>query len=349
MLGQSSTPGSAGVIHRIALGASALAICMLVSACGGSSHTSSSSTSKSTTTAKRTTTTAKKPLAPVLAAVTEGILSLGSKTTVSSISAKTGDALTFRTQLPGRPKQKVKVQLTFALGPASTLTVTAKVHGRTAAAIVKSANGKRLTLQQLHYECLFPPLRTICPLHNLSTGSSQDRIQLTSAGGSFLSFGAKVGPVPVPARKVTISGTVVPAYKLSETVRVIPPKTGNTAPTPSAPASSASVKSGSTVAFTTVAGGLAGAAQKLTLTIEQGPAKSIAVTASVLGGKISQATVRSAGSSPIELVLPRYICFFPPAPTFCPAMQVQAGVHRYSVTFPVTPSSQPVTVQATVQ
>jgi hypothetical protein len=80
---------------------------------------------------------------------------------------------------------------------------------------------------------------------------------------------------------------------------------------------------------TRLSGAPVGATQATTITIEQGPASSIAVSGAVAGGQTSKATVKSADGKPITLVLPRYTCYVAPVPTFCPPKQIQAGSHKY--------------------
>ena len=335
--------------HRALRGLSVtVTLAVVISACGGSttqSHsTTSSHTSSHTTTSA--TTAAVKVAPPTLS---ETILTAADHTPRPSTTAVTGDALTFRTLLPGTPKREVRVIVTLSLGPGRKLTVTAGAQRHTSTATVTSAKGKPITLQQVHYTCEFPPLRSMCPLHGTTVAPQRDTVTLKAPGGTTVIFGAKVGPVTMPTVSPATSGAVVPAYKLLEKLRFSPPKVGNTAPTPSAPATAVTVKPGDSVAMTTLVGGLGGAAQKLTLDIAQGPAKTLTITAGVPGGPKVPATITSATGKPIELVLPHYVCFLAPAPTFCPATGTVARAHHFIVTFPVRPKAQPVTIAATVQ
>jgi hypothetical protein len=100
---------------------------------------------------------------------------------------------------------------------------------------------------------------------------------------------------------------------------------------------------------TVIAGAIQGAPQTVTLSIDQGPGSKVHVSASVAGGQTSQATIKSANGSPIAIVLPRYACSMPPVPTFCPAMQIFAGFHRYMLKFAAAPTTPRITLYATVQ
>jgi hypothetical protein len=95
--------------------------------------------------------------------------------------------------------------------------------------------------------------------------------------------------------------------------------------------------------------GILGALQPVTVTINQGPAKTITISAHASGGPPSGATVKSASGSPITIVLARYNCYVPPTPTFCPAARVAAPPHRYSLTFMAAPGTATIEIQAKVE
>jgi hypothetical protein len=82
-----------------------------------------------------------------------------------------------------------------------------------------------------------------------------------------------------------------------------------------------------------------GAPQRVTMSFDQGPAKTLTLKVSVHGGKTASATIRGAGGSTIALVDPRYSCYLPPLSTFCPALSSSASSHHYSVTFSSSPAT----------
>jgi hypothetical protein len=92
---------------------------------------------------------------------------------------------------------------------------------------------------------------------------------------------------------------------------------------------------------TKLKGASGGAPQAVTITFDQGPAKTLNVSAGVPGAPSSKATIVSGSGAPITLVLPRYACYLAPAPTFCPPSKAAAASHRYSVTFPGSPTTPP--------
>ena len=95
-------------------------------------------------------------------------------------------------------------------------------------------------------------------------------------------------------------------------------------------------------------GSTVGAPQPLTVNFAQGPSKSINVSANVPGGPPSTATITSASGRPIALVSPRYGCYLPPYPTFCPGSNITAKSHKYAVTFNGIPKL-PVVITLAVQ
>jgi hypothetical protein len=50
--------------------------------------------------------------------------------------------------------------------------------------------------------------------------------------------------------------------------------------------------------------------------------------------------LNSGSGQPVTLLSPRYTCFVPPAPTICPAMSTQTGVHAYTLGFSVPAGTQ---------
>lgn len=329
--------------------ATLLVALVLIAGCGGSSPSPTSTNKTSTTgpTTTKTTTTGKKKVAKVL--VKESIVLSGSKTPAATAAVAPGAALSFTTRAPGTPTLTSKVTVTLTLGPAKKLTVVASARGHTSTATLTSSNGKPVTLADVRYLCLFPPKPSPCPLSKVGGSGKQDTVQVRAHGGAVLALSAAVGPVPgaKPIRPVSTSGPVVPAYQLKELVRAVTPTTTGAAAKPALPGATVSVKPGDIVSFFTRALGTAGAPQPLTIKFGDGPSKSILVTAIVPGGKTAQATITSATGKPISLLLPRFLCFLPPTPTFCPVSKISAKTSAYSVTLPITPSSPAVEIIAT--
>jgi hypothetical protein len=203
-------------------------------------------------------------------------------------------------------------------------------------------------LSAIHYTCEAPPTATFCPAQNVVTNSSGYQLQFPIRRATPILVLAKVAlSTTPPAKKLRpTTSAVVPAYKVTETVRAVSPKsTATVKPAPSSP-----VAAGDVVMFETHAGGkLSGAPQPVTVTIPQGPAKTLTITASVPGGAPSHATLTAASGTRIALVEPRFTCFLPPFPTFCPASKVQLTKKTYTLVFEATPNNSPIVVVARAQ
>lgn len=312
----------------------------VLAGCGSSGGT--------TSVAERTATT---PPQPTPAALSETVRVVGPGSRFSSSgSATPGDIVEFRTLVPaaGRPRA-VKVDLKFSQGPVTTWTATASAQGQTSTATLASAQAKPLTLVGLRYSCALPPAPTFCPAHDVRSSAGHIAMQFSASTAVPITLVAKAGPaagLPPAGRQSTL---VVPAYAVTTTVLATsrqPAKTGATVrfgPT-------ATAQPGDEVVLRArVTGGVNGAAQPVTLSFDQGPAKTIDVSAAVPGGTTSTATIISASGNPIALVLPRYECFVPPVGTFCPALNVTAASHRYAVTFASATTIPPITLVAQVQ
>ena len=339
----------------------AVALTLLVSACGGSSShkssTSKSSTSKSSTTvAKTTTTTASKPVAPVAATtLSESVLAFPKATYASTAKVKAGDTVAFRTLVPGKPATKAhSVQLKFSGGPSNTLSVTATGGGHTAVTLLTSANGKPLTLSHLRYTCQLPPSPSYCPPKQQSVSAAGWKLKFSTLPTEPVVVVATVGPVKTPAAPVHIaSPTLVPPYTPTELLETLTPPPANAPRGASLKASAVTtvmaVKPGQPLLMLTqLTGTVVGDTQPTTVTIPQGPARSITITATVDGVRTAVGTVTSADAKPITLLLPRYSCSVAPSPTFCPVKKIVIGHHRYQLTFMLSPYSPLLQILATV-
>jgi hypothetical protein len=338
---------------RLALVVIAATIATAVAGCGGSSKKSTSTTTTTTTTATATTTSAsttKKasgpPHKPVLTETV--VVAKSGVPAAKSATVKAGDAAVFRTFAPAKHKAK-PVKVTIAVtqaGPKWMVTASTKGQ-KPATATITSATGKPLPIELL-YSCELPPTPTFCPPDHVSNGKHVSAV-FTTTHAAPLTLTAVVAP-PTSTTKTTTPGTlVVSPYHVIEQVASRTPTTGAT-PAPVSFGTTATVKPGDELLLKSKLTGAAnGATQPLTLTINQGPGKSLTVTGGVPGGKTSTVTVNSANGKPIAIVTPRFSCYLPPTPTFCPASKISAGSHKYVVTFPATPGTAAVRLSALVQ
>ena len=322
-----------------------LAGLLAVAGCGGSSKHSSTSTSK--TTSSTSTKVPKPKPAPV---VTESVI--GAKHRVAfgpTLKTTPGDIVEFRTLLPASSASKpTKLNVDISQGPSTTLTVTANAHGHKSTATVTSANGKPLTLTSLHYACVLPPSPTLCPVKHVSVSPKAIHVTFMATTPEPLVLQANVGPIPgVTTKPPPQSSSIVPAYKVAQELRTIPPHVTPagkliTHPRPATPfALTTSARPGDVVFDDTRLFGLPGAPQPVTIDLDQGPGTSVKITASVPGGTPAVGVITSATGKPITLVVPRYTCFVPPTVTFCPALKTVAGRHHYTLTFNASPLTAP--------
>jgi mRNA-degrading endonuclease toxin of MazEF toxin-antitoxin module len=327
---------------------SATVVLLFVAGCGGghgASHRSSTATTAATTAA-----------APPATVVTESVLNpkLGS-TFASSITASSGAPVAFRTVVPGPATESpVKVTLNISLGPERKLTVSATASGHTSHATVISATGKPLTYAAPHYGCPLPPVPTFCPSYHAAFRHHVVNVQFFTTPRSPIIIGGTIGPIAQSARASKPPGSsIVPPYQVNELVQVRPPssnKPGKSRAGLPKPTSSATARPGdSLVLFTELGGSIHGAPQPITISINQGPDRTIRVSANELGGKPSQAEIRSANGGRIAIVLSQYTCNLPPVATFCPALTTRARLHQYTLEFMAAPSTPPVVLYATVQ
>ncbi len=313
-----------------------------LAACGGASK-STTSTTKSTTTATHTT--------PAHATIPlESVRVDPSQTYAVSGTANPADAVSFRTVVPPTEKGS-PVHIKLEAGPAKTLTVTATVGSKSGTTTLSSASGKSLSLLDVHYSCTLPPVPSFCPAQSTKKNAHGYTLQFSSRAAAAIQVSALVGPLNLPKPQVTPAGTsVVPPYTVTEVLRVRTPgaTTSSAAQPPATPTVSA--KPGQLVVmYSELKASVHGAKQPITVTINQGPAKSLTITAAAKGGAASTATVKSATGAPIALVLPHYTCYVTPTPTFCPASSIKAAPHRYTVTFAAAPGTATIELQALAQ
>jgi hypothetical protein len=288
--------------------------------------------------------------------LTETARAQGAADFTSSVTALPGDSIVFRTFLPGSATSPAEtVSLSFASGPGKTLTMTATADGETSRVTIHSANHKPLSLQTLHYNCSLPPEPTFCPVRSAVSAHRRYQLRFLTTHRTGLIVSALVGPIKTRVVKIVpTSSTVVPPYSATELIAVRPPLTANASPAkkpaPLAQLATATVKPGDTVILLThLKGALLGAPQTVTVTINQGPGTSLKMSASVPGGPTASATIKSATGSPIAVVSPRYGCSVPKTQTFCPARQITAGSHRYTLEFSASPRTPGIVVLASVQ
>jgi hypothetical protein len=332
-------------LKRFCAAATIVAATASLAACGGSSHTSSTSTTK---------TKNKAPGKPVKPASVPSAIVLAVRPAKpgaafsSSLKVVPGDQVQVRAVLPPALGTKtVKVKMDFAAGPGDTLNMSARAQGHTASAAIYSANGKPVTLELVHFSCLLPPAPTICPPLKETDDSSGIHLVFATTRAAPVFVTGTIGPVPTKPAPPPASGSVVPPYTVSEQVKSVVPGSTSAGATFS---TSASANPGELVVFATrLRSKLRGAGQTVTIKIHQGPGSMLTVSASVPGGPPSVATVKSASGSPISLVLPRYTCFAPPTPTFCPALKISSQAHRYTLQFSASPATPAIVIQALTQ
>ena len=323
----------------------ALAAALLLVACGGGTHKAKTKTTQTTTTPA----VAPKPQ-PLAEQVEPGVGAALS----SSGSAPTGGPVLFLTRVPGLSTSRpVKVQLDFKMGPASRWTVTASADGAKSSARLTSDGGKAFKLVDLRYACTLPPTPTFCPPRRVIAQPTHYRMQFTAMPRTAIAVTANAGPVPNGPVSAGAPGSLVaPPYAVTELALAGPAaKPGSSSKSVSKPRfeSVVSAKPGDQLALATrLSGDLNGAPQPVTVTLDQGPGHAITVSAEVPGGKTAVATINSA-SGPIALVLPRYTCYLPPAPTFCPLRKQQDSYHRYVLTFDASPKTPLIILHATTQ
>lgn len=328
-----------------------IAVVLAIAGCGGSDHKSKSSKSSSTSSAKTTTKHAKpRPTGPTV--VTEQVLGRGGKKLASSIKATPNTPVVLRTIVPSVKKENITI--TAPAGPSKTLKITASGGGHTSTATIHSRHGTPLTLLNLRYTCSLPPAPTFCPVKKATGDSHGYTLIFNAARIPGVLVSGVLGPLSTRAPVVrTPTTSSASPYTATEYVRALAvPKPGTHAkpPAPAPPSTSATAKPGDVVTMATrLKGTPVGPPQPVTVTIHQGPSKTLTVTASVAGGSPTTGTVTSANGKNIALVLPRFGCTVPPSPTICPPTLVHSGGHQYQLTFMASPYTPPVTISAKIQ
>lgn len=326
--------------------ASVAGAAIVLTACGGGGHKTTTTTPKSTTTTATTPVKTPPKPAPLSATIQVAKAAAPASTTAT---AKNGDIVEFRTRVPViKGKRHVTVTVNLSQSPASKWTMTASAAGQKAHATVTSANGKALILSELHYTCTLAPVPSFCPARKVTSTAKNLSMQFTTAPATPVTLVATVGPIS-GAHPTSPPGTlVVPAYAVTALVLAHAPGASSSAK----PGPTTSARPGDVVLLRArLKGGKGsdnGAPQPVTMNFDQGPGKTLNLSAGVPGGAVSHATITGANGQSIALVTPRYTCYLPPTLTFCPASTVTAASHKYSVTFPGTPKTE-ITLEAVVQ
>jgi hypothetical protein len=226
----------------------------------------------------------------------------------------------------------VLVSITRTSG--TTLRVTATAGDQSSEATLTGAHGKPIKLAYVRYLCYMPPTPGFCAGAQATSSPSEYMLKFHVPAHIPVDVLASVespnGPTGIAAPRGT---TKAPPFKVSQTVRAESPGKGV-----SSYASSVAAQHGATADLLTEFTAPASAApQTVKLSLDRGPASSLHATATVPGGAPSHATITSAGGGPISLVFPRYVCYAPPAATFCPPPHVTTGPQTYSAQFPAIP------------
>ncbi len=328
-----------------------LVFALLLAGCGGSSNKSQTKTTSSKT---KTTHKSTKPgpVAKKAAPLSELItVAKSHKAASASASAATGDSVLFLTRVPGTSTSSpVNVHIDLSRKADTKWTVTASVKGQKSTATLTSKNGKLLTLEKIRYSCALPPSATFCPVSHVHSSATHVGAQFSATPATPISLTASVGPLPVPAvAALPTSSVAAPTYTVLTKVLAVSAHPSKSAP-PARPAPSVSVHPGEGLTVRIgVTGKVVGAPQTVTVSFAQGPSKSLTVSAGVPGGTPSTATITSTTGRRIEIVLPRYSCLLPPAPTFCPLSKVVAAAHKYTIVYNATPKTPALVISTAVQ
>jgi hypothetical protein len=323
--------------HKLAFIGLALLMVVGIAACGGGHKT---------TTTKTTATKTKRHRHKAKPKVTETVrLDKAGAKFQASLAASTGDVVEFRTVIPPKgPGNTAQLMITNVAGH---ISISARAHHQTSTATVTSANHSPVVLSGIHYACPVPPTPSFCPgRHRVTKSGYQLQFPIRPKAPIIVLAKLSLSTSP-PARKIKPSSSaVVSTYTITEKVKAVGPKS----PARVKFEPTAVVKAGDSVDFETHVGGkVSGAPQPVTITIPQGPASTLTITASVPGGAPSHATITAAGGAHIALVLPHFTCFLPPYPTFCPASRTQFGNRAYKLVFQATPNISPIIVVVKAQ
>lgn len=267
----------------------------------------------------------------------------------TSVSAKPGDSVAFSTRVSGSKSKTVAVSLSLPTGTSKTLTLKASAEGHTSTATVNSASGKSISLLRVRYTCELPPTASFCPASDVSNSHGNYTMKFNASPKTTVTVSGTVGPTSLktPKSPKTGSGTA-PAYGVKLLLRALPtPGQSSSSSSAPPPATKVSAVAGNIIDMAAHATGKKGSPQPLTITFSQNSGKSVTITGQFKGGKASTATVTSS-SSPIKLTVPRYVCFVPPLPTFCPASSAKFSGGKYTVVFNAAPGGSAPSVLATV-
>lgn len=313
-------------IARVAVAAGAS---VLLAACG-----SKSPTSGSLVTQPSVSTSSVPTSVPVFEQV---VVSSAHSTAkyASQIKASPGDNVAMRTTFGRAQHGSATVTLSLTRKSSTTVNVTASARGRSSQATIATANGKPIKLAYVRYLCYLPSTPTFChAVHTNITGSDYV-LHFHAPLNMPLDLTATVEPSSGPTASAAPHGTqLVPPFKASQQVR-----TEFGSGTAGRYGSSVSVKAGAIIDLLTQFNGAPASAkpQKATLVIDRGPSPTLRVSATVDGGPPSIATITSADGRPMRLLFPRYVCYAPPAATFCPALHKTTTTHKYKVQFAAIP------------
>jgi hypothetical protein len=273
--------------------------------------------------------------------------STSDKSAGSSVTAAPGDTLAFTARVLHSTSKTATITLTVPTASSNKLTLQASADGHTSKVAVTGSSGKSISLLRPRYLCSLPPTPSSCPASGVSLSHGTYTMKFTSPPKTVVTLDATVGPVSLKTPKSikAVSRSVAP-YSVQQLVKVLG-KSGSSGGKASL-VSSASASSGDSIEMLSRVTGKRGSPQPLTITFPAGASSTITISAQVKGGKASQATIKSASGSPIKLELPRYLCFLPPFPTFCPASSTKLASGRYTVVFNAQPGPAPPALQAKV-
>jgi hypothetical protein len=266
----------------------------------------------------------------------------------ASAKAQRLKSVVFRTTFPpALLKRPQHLALAIDRTNATTWTVTVTDHGKRAKATVTSADGKPMTIVDAGFTCQVQPLPSFCPAHQAGGTASHMHAEFTTKSTVVVS--ALIGPLTTTPRLAHPVSVAVPTYTVRQLVADLPlPAPGKKTPA-STYAANATVSPGDHLAIAQVLTGTSvGAPQAMTVSIPQGPAKSLTIIASVPGGTAIKSKVSSADGKPIELVTPQFHCYLPPMPSPCPPSAIKLGGRHYTFTFQASPLS-PVRLVTAVQ
>lgn len=181
---------------------------LALTGCGGS-HSSSSHTTTSSATSSSSA-----------GRLTEKVTVLGRAKPSARATAAPGDTVQIRTRVDGDPRAPAQlVTVSAGVGPATTLHITATSDGRRSRAQITSADGKPLTLINVHYTCALPGTSTFCPAKQSSSGAHGFKLAFMASPSTGVTFLASVGPGTAQPSAGAAGGLPTSAYIPTELVR----------------------------------------------------------------------------------------------------------------------------------